>query len=154
MVAAGSGGVALLVAVRRARDLIDRCYAEPLDLDRMAAAAGYSRYHFARAFRAAYGDSPARYLTRRRVERAQQLLAAANLTVTEVCALVGFASLGSFSNRFRELVGESPAAYQRRMRAAGPLPIPGCFVMMWGTPQWQGTANCARSDKPAGRGGR
>src|SRR5690349_4239395 len=94
----------------------------------LAARAGYSRYHFARTFRAAYGDTPGRYLTRRRVERAQELLRTANLTVTEVCHLVGFTSLGSFSARFKELVGTSPSEFQRR---GGRPPIPGCFVLMW-----------------------
>ena len=95
----------LLPALRRARDLIDREYAEPLDLDAMAREAGYSRYHFARAFTAAYGETPRAYLTRRRIERAKTLLRAANLSITEICFLVGFASLGSFSTRFRQLVG-------------------------------------------------
>ena len=91
----------LLPALRRARDLIDRDYAEPLDLDAMAREAGYSRFHFARAFAAAYGETPRAYLTRRRIERAKSLLRTANLSVTEVCFLVGFSSLGSFSARFR-----------------------------------------------------
>jgi AraC-like DNA-binding protein len=99
--------------VRRARDLIDRDYAQPLDLDAMAAAAGFSRFHFARSFRAAYGEPPGAYLTRRRVERAQDLLRSVNLTVTEICHLVGFSSLGTFSRRFSELVGCSPTAYRR-----------------------------------------
>ncbi|WP_245928785.1 helix-turn-helix transcriptional regulator [Murinocardiopsis flavida] len=119
-----------MVALRRARDLIDRSYAEPLDLDTIASAAGYSRYHFARAFRAAYGEPPGRYLSRRRVERAQDLLRSVNLTVTEVCHLVGFSSLGSFSARFSELVGTPPSQFQRRAHAVRPPPIPGCFVLM------------------------
>ena len=105
--------------LRRARDHIDRHYAAPLDLDRLAAVAGVSKYHFVRCFEAAYGETPIRYLTRRRIERAQDLLRAANLTVTEICMLVGFASLGSFSSRFRELVGESPTAYRDRWAARG-----------------------------------
>jgi AraC-like DNA-binding protein/catechol 2,3-dioxygenase-like lactoylglutathione lyase family enzyme len=102
----------LLPALRRARDLIDRDYAEPLDLDAMAGEAGYSRFHFARAFRAAYGETPRTYLTRRRIERAKTLLRTANLSVTEICFLVGFASLGSFSARFHKLVGRSPSEYR------------------------------------------
>jgi AraC-like DNA-binding protein len=86
-----------LAALRRARDLIDRDYADPLDLDALAREAGYSKYHFARAFAAAYGEVPRAYLTRRRIERAKELLRAANLSVTEVCLAVGFESLGSFS---------------------------------------------------------
>jgi AraC-like DNA-binding protein len=121
--------------LRRARDLIDRHFAEPLDLDAMAQAAGFSRYHFARGFRAAYGETPAAYLTRRRVERAKDLLRSANLTVTEICHLVGFGSLGSFSSRFSELVGSSPSAYRQVHRArGGPPPVPGCFLMAWSRP--------------------
>ncbi|WP_166349095.1 helix-turn-helix transcriptional regulator [Phytoactinopolyspora limicola] len=132
--AASRTAVETLIAVRKARDLIDRCYAEPLDLDRIAAAAGYSRFHFVRAFRSAYGETPGRYLTRRRVERGQELLRSVNLTVTEVCHLVGFSSLGSFSSLFRELVGVSPAQYQREAHQAGPPPIPGCYVLMLTAP--------------------
>lgn len=127
----GTAAVETLMAVRRARDVIDRHYAEPLDLVSIAESAGYSPYHLVRAFRAAYGETPGRYLTRRRVERARELLRSANLTVTEVCHLVGFSSLGSFSSLFTRLTGESPARFQRRVRASGAAPIPGCFVLMW-----------------------
>ena len=131
--------------VRRARDLIDRHYAEPLDLDAMARAAGFSRYHFARTFREAYGEPPGAYLSRRRVERAQDLLRTANLTVTEVCHLVGFTSLGSFSSRFSALVGMSPSEYRRRHAANGAPPaIPGCFAKAWGGPRVGG----ASEEKP------
>jgi AraC-like DNA-binding protein len=122
----------LLVHLRRARDHADRHYAQPLDLDALAAVAGISKYHFQRLFTATYGVSPAVHLSRRRVERAQDLLRATNLTVTEVCHAVGFASLGSFSSRFRELVGETPSEFQRRWAASGTPHIPGCFVFMWG----------------------
>jgi AraC-like DNA-binding protein len=137
--------------VRRARDLIDRHFAEPLDLDAMARVAGFSRYHFARVFKEAYGETPGQYLTRRRVERAQDLLRSANLTVTEVCHLVGFTSVGSFSARFSELVGASPTEYRRIHADRGATRIPGCFVMAWSRP---GTAtnstatNSASSEKP------
>jgi transcriptional regulator GlxA family with amidase domain len=124
-----------LVSLRSARDLIDRDYATQVDVGTLAARAGYSRYHFIRAFRAAYGATPGDYLSRRRVERARELLSAANLTVTEVCFLVGFSSLGSFSSRFSELTGCSPSDYQRRARErGGPPPVPGCMVLMWGAP--------------------
>jgi transcriptional regulator GlxA family with amidase domain len=124
-----------LTSLRSARDLIDRDFGSSLDVTVLAARAGYSRYHFIRAFRAAYGATPADYLSRRRVERACELLRAANLTVTEVCFLVGFSSLGSFSSRFSELTGSSPSEYQRRARADGGRPlIPGCMVLMWGAP--------------------
>lgn len=118
--------------LRRARDHADRHYREPLDLEGLAAVAGLSKYHFQRMFTATYGLSPAAYVSRRRVERAQDLLRATNLTVTEVCMAVGFASLGSFSSRFREIVGETPSEFQRRWAATGAPHIPGCFVFMWG----------------------
>ena len=126
----------VLVHLRRARDLADRHYAEPLDLDALAAAAGLSKYHFLRLFRATYGRTPAAYLSERRIERAQDLLRATNLTVTEVCHAVGFTSLGSFSSRFRAVVGESPKDFQLRYAAGAPH-IPGCFVFMWGLAERQ-----------------
>lgn len=122
----------LLAQLRRARDHIDRHYREPLDLDCLAGVAAVSKYHFARSFEAAYGETPIRYLTRRRVERAQDLLRVANLTVTEVCVAVGFSSLGSFSTRFSQLVGESPTAYRNRWAARGGPHVPGCFLFMRG----------------------
>ena len=127
----------LLPQLRQARDLADRHYAEPLDLEGLAAAAHVSRFHFARCFAETYGETPMRYLTRRRIERAQDLLRSANLTVTEVCMLVGFSSLGSFSSRFRELVGESPTAYRDRWATRGGPHIPGCFLFMRGVDRWQ-----------------
>jgi AraC-like DNA-binding protein len=122
--------------LRRARDLMDLRFSDPLDLDQLAAAAGFSKFHFARAFKSAFGETPANYLSRRRVERAKDLLRSANLTVTEVCVLVGFSSLGSFSSRFSALVGLSPSAFQRASgRRGGPPPIPGCSLMDWGRPR-------------------
>lgn len=122
----------LVPHLRRARDLADRQYQDVLDLDALSAAAHVSKYHFCRSFAAVYGETPMRYLTRRRIERAQDLLRAANLTVTEVCMLVGFSSLGSFSSRFRSLVGESPTRYRDRWAASGSPRIPGCFLFMNG----------------------
>jgi AraC-like DNA-binding protein len=122
----------VLVHLRRARDHADRHYTEPLDLETLAAVAGMSKYHFQRLFTATYGRSPAAHLSQRRVERAQDLLRATNLTVTEVCHAVGFSSLGSFSTRFRGLVGESPSEFQKRYAADGAPRIPGCFIFMWG----------------------
>src|SRR3954469_18658582 len=90
-----------------------------------------SRFHLVRVFREAYGETPIRYLSRRRIERAQDLLRYANLTVTEVCVAVGFSSLGSFSSRFTALVGESPTAYQLRWAHRTPH-IPGCNLFMAG----------------------
>jgi AraC-like DNA-binding protein len=124
-----------LAALRRARDLIDRDYAGSLDLEAMAREAGYSRYHFARIFAGAYGETPWAYLTRRRIERAKNLLRTANLSVIEVCFLVGFESLGSFGTLFRRLGGQSPSAYRATSLAAGAAPpIPGCVVLMWTRP--------------------
>jgi AraC-like DNA-binding protein len=137
------GGVtrpALVPHLRRARDLADTRYAEPLDLDALAAAANVSKYHFARSFADTYGDTPMRYLTRRRIERAQDLLRTANLTVTEICMMVGFSSLGSFSSRFRELVGETPTQYRDRWAATGGPHIPGCFLFMRGVDAWPAAA--------------
>lgn len=132
--------VDLLPALRRARDVADRDYAEPLDLTALAAAAGLSKYHFLRCFAAEYGETPMQYVARRRIERATDLLRATNLTVTEVCRLVGYSSLGSFSQRFTELVGMSPSEYQQTQTGAR---IPGCFVFMLGL-------NSAIPEKPPG----
>lgn len=123
-----------LRALRRARDRIDRDFADELGIPALASATGYSTSQFIRAFAAAYGETPGRYRSRRRVERACELLRSVNLTVTEVCLMVGFTSLGTFSRRFSELVGCSPSAYQKEAaRRGGPAPIPGCFVLMWHT---------------------
>ena len=103
-----------LAHLRRARDLMDREYARPLDVPAMAQAALMSPSHFARQFRAAYGETPYGYLMTRRIERAMALLRRGDLSVTEVCLAVGCTSLGSFSSRFTELVGETPSAYRAR----------------------------------------
>lgn len=126
--------VASLRMLRKARDRIDRDYHEDIGIAALAAGAGYSREHFIRAFRAAYGQTPGRYRTRRRVERACELLTSANLTITEICHLVGFTSVGTFSSRFAEFTGMSPSRYRARaVSRGGPAPIPGCFVLMWQT---------------------
>jgi AraC-like DNA-binding protein len=130
----------LLPHLRRARDHIDRHYDAALNLDELARVAGVSKFHFARCFEASYGETPIRYLTRRRIERAQDLLRSANLTVTEVCMLVGFSSLGSFSARFTQLVGESPTAYRDRWAARGGPRVPGCYLFMRGPMDPSGTA--------------
>lgn len=122
----------LLSHLRRARDHIDRHYSQPLDLDQLARVAAVSKYHFVRCFEASYGETPMRYLTRRRIERAQDLLRNANLTVTEVCMMVGFTSLSSFCARFRQLTGERPAAYRDRWAARGGGRVPGCYLFMRG----------------------
>jgi AraC-like DNA-binding protein len=121
----------VLVHLRRARDYADRSYTHPLALGELAAVACLSKYHFARLFKATYGLTPMEYVSQRRIERAQDLLRATNLTVTEVCFAVGYSSLGSFSRRFRELVGETPSEFQRRYAHGAPH-IPGCFIFWWG----------------------
>lgn len=122
----------VLVHLRRARDEADRSYAGDVDLDRLAAVARLSKFHFLRLFRSTYGMTPGEYVSQRRIERAQDLLRATNLTVTEVCHAVGFTSLGSFSARFRAVVGETPTQFQARYATAGAPRIPGCYVFMWG----------------------
>jgi transcriptional regulator GlxA family with amidase domain len=116
-----------LVRLRRARDLMDRAYAEPLDVPRLAREAHMSPGHFQRSFKEAFGETPYAHLMTRRVERAQALLRLGHLTVTEVCMAVGCTSLGSFSSRFTELVGETPSAY--RARSHDELrDVPGCIA--------------------------
>ncbi|HEU5032340.1 MAG TPA: helix-turn-helix transcriptional regulator [Spirillospora sp.] len=134
---------ALLRRMRLAKDAMDRDWAEPLDVAAVAARAGYSRYHFVRLFNEAYGETPGRYLARRRIERAQELLRTANLTVTEICLLVGFTSLGTFCTRFKEQTGVTPTEFRRRARAGGGTAVPGCFVLLW--------AGGFRTDRPAPR---
>jgi AraC-like DNA-binding protein len=113
--------------LRRARDRMDREYAQPLDVAALARTALMSTAHFARRFREAYGETPYSYLMTRRIERAKALLRRGDLSVTEVCMAVGCTSLGSFSARFTELVGETPTAY--RARDHGELvSVPGCIA--------------------------
>jgi AraC-like DNA-binding protein len=128
-----------LVHLRRARDLIDRDYASPLDVPAMARAALMSPAHFSRRFRAAYGETPYSYLMTRRIERAKALLRRGELSVTDVCLAVGCTSLGSFSARFTELVGESPSAYRARDHAAL-APVPACWAKVVTRPtRWAAT---------------
>jgi len=101
-----------LVRLRKARDRIDREYAQPLDVESLARTALMSSGHFARSFRAVYGETPYGYLMTRRIERAKALLRRGDLSVTEVCVAVGCSSLGSFSSSFTKLVGVSPSAYR------------------------------------------
>lgn len=119
--------LANLAHLRRARDLIDREYARPLDVPALARTALMSTAHFSRQFRAAYGETPYAYLMTRRIERAKALLRRGDLSVTEVCLAVGCTSLGSFSSRFTELVGESPTAY-RAADHSGLVRVPGCVA--------------------------
>jgi AraC-like DNA-binding protein len=119
--------LANLAHLRRARDLIDREYARPLDLATLAGAALMSTGHFSRQFRATYGETPYAYLMTRRIERAKALLRRGDISVTEVCIEVGCSSLGSFSARFTQLVGETPTAYRARDHRALAR-VPGCIV--------------------------
>jgi transcriptional regulator GlxA family with amidase domain len=121
----------------RARDAMDGRYAEPLDVPALARIACVSEAHFIRTFRATFGETPNRYLQRRRVERAMWLLRSTDRSVTDICMDVGFTSLGTFSRVFRDVVGEPPSAYRRR----GPLPpVPSCFAMAWTRPSSFGEA--------------
>lgn len=116
----------------RARDTMDRAFAKPLDVAALARVAHVSRGHFSRQFRATFGESPHRYLQRRRVERAMELLRESDRTVTEICFDVGFGSLGTFSRTFREVVGESPSTYRKRFAGEGAaLRVPACWAMAW-----------------------
>lgn len=123
-----------LVHVRRARDLMDREYARPLDVPALARAAHMSPAHFSRRFKDVYGETPHAYLMTRRIERAMALLRRGELSVTEVCMAVGCTSLGSFSSRFTELVGESPSAYRARDHRASAV-VPGCAAKQLSRPR-------------------
>ena len=119
----------------RARDAMDRAYAEPLDVPTLARIALVSEAHFIRTFRATFGETPNRYLQRRRVERAMFLLRSTDRSVTDICLDVGFTSLGTFSRVFHEIVGEPPSVHRRR----GPLAqVPSCFAMAWLRPATNG----------------
>ncbi len=116
-----------LARLRRVRDRIDREYASPLDVEALARGVHMSAGHLSRQFRLTYGESPYSYLMTRRIERAMALLRRGDLSVTDVCFAVGCSSLGTFSTRFSELVGESPSAY--RARHADPVPeMPSCMA--------------------------
>src|SRR5689334_13702151 len=118
-----------------ARAYMDEHFDASLDLAQIAAQASFSRYHFLRLFRASFDQTPHQYLTGLRIERAKQLLAAGDLSVTEVCLAVGFDSLGSFSTLFRRHVGQAPSVYRGRAFAGWrpcQLYIPMCFVTMFG----------------------
>lgn len=121
----------------RARDAMDRAYAAPLDIPTLARIAHVSEAHFIRTFRETFGETPHRYLQRRRVERAMFLLRATDTSVTEICLDVGFTSLGTFSRTFSEIVGVSPSVYRRGGTAP---PVPTCFAMAWTRPSSFGEA--------------
>ncbi len=133
---------------------MDRDYAEPLDVPALARAAHMSAGHFSRSFRAAFGESPYSYLMTRRIERAKALLRRGDLSVTEVCFAVGCTSLGSFSSRFTELVGESPSAYRARRHDQGAA-IPACVAKVFTRPvrhtRAARNAESAGDPEPAGK---
>jgi AraC-like DNA-binding protein len=120
----------------RAKDLADARYAEPLDVDDMARAAGLSRAHFSREFRAAFGESPHTYLLTRRMERAAALLRNTDRSVLDVCMSVGLRSVGSFTSSFKRTYGATPTEYRASFppAAAGAL-VPACVVRFFGRPQ-------------------
>jgi len=122
----------------RARDAMDRAYAQPLDIPQLARVANVSEAHFIRTFRGTFDETPHRYLQRRRVERAMYLLRATERSVTDVCLDAGFTSLGTFSRSFRDIVGEAPVMCRQR----GPIKaVPNCFAMAWTRPSSFGEAS-------------
>lgn len=127
----------------RARDAMDRDYAKPLDIPALARIALVSEAHFIRTFKATFGETPHRYLQRRRIERAMFLLRESDRPVTEICFEVGFASLGSFGRTFRAIVGLTPTDY--REHGLDSREVPNCFVKGWSRPSSFGVA------RPAGR---
>jgi transcriptional regulator GlxA family with amidase domain len=121
----------------RARDAMDRGYRDELDIAALAAIACVSQAHFIRTFKTTFGETPHRYLQRRRVERAMYLLRTTPSAITDICMNVGFSSLGTFSRTFTEIVGETPTRYRLR----GQLPdVPNCFVKAWIRPSSFGEA--------------
>ena len=126
----------------RARDAMDRAYAEPLDVRTVAAVAHISEAHFSRSFRDVFGETPHRYLQRRRVERAMFLLRETERSVTDICFDVGFTSLGTFSRTFRDIVGQTPSDYREGHE---PMIAPNCFQMAatrpWAAPRTSMSGN-------------
>jgi len=120
--------------LRRAKDLVDRAYAQPLDVAALARHAHVSTAHFSRRFKEAYGETPHRYVLSRRVERAQELLRNTDLSVTEICFEVGFQSLGSFSSAFHRVAGRTPTAYRAAHHGPPPTVVPGCWAAQWTRP--------------------
>jgi AraC-like DNA-binding protein len=125
----------------RARDAMDHTYADALDVPALARIAHTSEAHFSRTFRATFGETPHRYLQRRRVERAMYLLRRTDRDVTDICFEVGFSSLGTFSRTFSEIVGESPSEFRRKGEIKA---VPSCFAMAWTRPSSFGEARGGR----------
>jgi AraC-like DNA-binding protein len=139
----------------RARDLIDARYAEPLDIDALAAVAHVSRWHFVRSFRRAFGETPHQYLLTRRMERAAALLRSTDHSVGRICAEVGLSSVASFTSSFKRSYGCTPTAYRAQHPAAADLaPVPSCALMAWTRPRRAATRaaathmNVAAADTP------
>jgi AraC-like DNA-binding protein len=132
----------------RAKDLVDRRYADPLEVDDLAAVAGLSRAHFSREFRRAFGESPHAYLLTRRLERAAALLRHTDHSVVEICFSVGLQSLGSFTSSFTRTYGMSPTAYREAFPPASAVAVvPSCIARFYGRPQ----RSTFREDSPAPR---
>ena len=129
----------------RARDAMDRAYAEPLDVRAVAAVAHVSDAHFIRSFRAVFGETPHRYLQRRRVERSMFLLRETDRSITDICFDVGFMSLGTFSRTFREIIGETPSSYRD---GHGPMAPPNC-IQMWAMRPRVAAGEDAKAAQPA-----
>jgi AraC-like DNA-binding protein len=127
----------------RARDAMDRDFAKPLDVPALARVALTSEAHFIRTFRATFGETPHRYLQRRRVERAMFLLRHGERPVTEICLDVGFTSLGTFSRTFSEIVGQTPSSYRA---GGGASPVPSCVTMVWSRPSSFGEARAVGAE--------
>jgi AraC-like DNA-binding protein len=127
----------------RARDAIDRDYSSVLDVPELARIAFMSEAHFLRSFKETFGETPHRYLQRRRIERAMYLLRTSERSVTDVCMEVGFSSLGTFSRTFSAITGESPSEFRRRgtMANAPSCFVPSCFVKAWMRPSSFGEAS-------------
>ena len=121
----------------RARDAIDRAYGDPLDIPNLSQVAHVSEAHFIRTFRATFGETPHRYLQRRRVERAMFKLTETERSITAICFEVGFSSLGTFSRTFREIIGVSPSEYRDRAEVKA---VPTCFTMAYMRPSSFGEA--------------
>lgn len=138
--------LATLTLLRRAKDMIDRNFAQPLDVPTIAAKAFMSPAHFSRKFRAAYGETPYSYLMTRRIERASALLRA-GVSVTDACMAVGATSLGSFSSRFTEIMGETPSSYKSRNHSAIEA-LPPCFIKAATRPvRFGSAANSSRNEE-------
>lgn len=137
----------------RARDLMDRSYADALDIEAIARSAHISRAHFIRSFRETFGETPHRYLQRRRLERAMAMLRETDRPVIEISLEVGFTSLGTFGRTFRDIVGTTPTEYRKRERSLERLRIPSCYAMTWDRPAERRTGSSTFGEAEAtGRG--